>query len=152
MQSKRAIFALHRGVNDGQGSSREDQLQKVAESGFQSLHHIRKNLVFQFTEEVSGEIDYWLNQRSISPGLQEYVEAVSYAQYLSTGQLITYKDMLKWLSDDDGTLVYNVFSSTGHRLTESAVGLPTVFGIYSWAIRSHGGTDAFCHYFGGYRT
>lgn len=107
MQSKRAIFTLHRGVNDGQGSSRGAQLQKVAEKGFQSLHSIRKNLVFQFTKEVFGESDYWLNQRSISPGLQEYIEAVSYAQYLSTGRLITYKEMLKWLSDDDGTLVYN---------------------------------------------
>ncbi len=108
MQSKRAIFALHRGVNDGQGSSGGAQLRKVAESGFQSLHQIRKNLVFQFTKEVIGESDYWLNQRSISPGLQEYIEAVSYAQYLSTGQLITYKEMLRWLSDDDGTLVYTL--------------------------------------------
>jgi predicted translin family RNA/ssDNA-binding protein len=105
MQSKRAIFTLHRGVNDGQGGSREDQLRKVAETGFQSLHGIRKNLVFQFTKEIFGESDYWLNQRSISPGLQEYIEAVSYAQYLSTGRLITHKEMLKWLSDDDGTLV-----------------------------------------------
>jgi predicted translin family RNA/ssDNA-binding protein len=110
MQSKRTIFALHRGVNDGQGSSREDHLRKVAQSGFQSLHHIRKDLVSQFTKEVFGESDYWVNQRSISPGLQEYVEAVSYAHYLSTGQLITYKEMLKWLSDDDGTLVYNLSS------------------------------------------
>ena len=108
MQSKRVIFALHRGVNDGQGSSGGAQLRKVAERGFESLHHIRKNLVFQFTQEVIGESDYWLNQRSISPGLQEYTEAVSYAQYLSTGQLIIHKEMLKWLSDDDGTLVYNL--------------------------------------------
>jgi len=105
MLSKRAIFALHRGINDGQGSAREDQLRKVAERGFQSLHQIRKNLVFQFTKEVPGESDYWLNQRSISPGVQEYIEAVSYAHYLSTEQLITYKEMVKWLSDDDGTLV-----------------------------------------------
>jgi len=103
MQSKRAIFALHRGVNE------EDQLRKVAERGFQSLHHIRKNLVFQFTKEIFRESDYWLNQRSINPGLQEYIEAVSYAHYFSTRQLITYKEMLKWLSDDDGTLVYNLF-------------------------------------------
>jgi len=134
MQSKRAIFTLHRGVNDDQGGSREDQLQKVAERGFQSLHRIRKNLVIQFTKEVFGESDYWINQRSISPGLQEYIEAVSYAQYLSTGQLITYKEMLKWLSDDDGTPVYDLFSSTGHRLTEPAVGPPTVFRFHSWAI------------------
>lgn len=107
MQSKRAIFALHRGVNDDQGNSREDQLRKIAERGFQSLHQIRKNLIFQFTKEILGESDYWLNQRSISPGLQEYTEAVSYAHYLSTGRLITYKEMIKWLSDDDGTLVSN---------------------------------------------
>ena len=105
MQSKRVIFALHRSVNEGQGSSGGHQLQQVAERGFRSLHHIRKNLVFQFTKELLGESDYWLNQRSISPGVQEYIEAVSYAHYLSSGQLITCKEMLKWLSDDDGTLV-----------------------------------------------
>jgi predicted translin family RNA/ssDNA-binding protein len=110
MQSKRAIFALHRGVSDGRGSSREDQLRKISEKGFQSLQHIRNNLVFQFTKEISGERDYWLNQRSISPGLQEYIEAVSYAHYLSTGQLITHNEMFKWLSDDDGTQVVNLYS------------------------------------------
>jgi predicted translin family RNA/ssDNA-binding protein len=110
MQSKRVIFALHRGVNDDQGRAKEDQLRKVAEREFQSLHHIRKNLVFQFTREIVGESDYWLNQRSISPGLQEYVEAVSYAHFLSTRHLITHKEMLKWLSGDDGALVFNLYS------------------------------------------
>ena len=99
------------------------------------MHSIRKNLVFQFTKEVFGESDYWLNQRSISPGLQEYIEAVSYAQYLSTGRLITYKEMLKWLSDDDGTLVYNplidrtpsdrVGSGSTYRIQTSFLGYQT---------------------------
>lgn len=115
------------------------------------MHHIRKNLVFHFTKEVLGECDYWLNQRSIGPGVQEYIEAVSYAHYLSSGQLITYHEMLKWLSDDDGISVKISVLINGHSLTDSVVDLPTIFRIYPWAIRSHGGANAFCCYFGGNR-
>jgi hypothetical protein len=80
------------------------------------LRHIRDNLFSQLYAEVPTEDIYWQHQviefckplasltpilqKSITPGVQEYIEAVSYAHYLGTEKLITHEEMLKWLTKE----------------------------------------------------
>jgi len=52
---------------------------------------------------------FWRYQRVISPGLQEYIEAISFAHYLAHDSLITWKDIQDHLSDKSGTPVRFLF-------------------------------------------
>lgn len=45
---------------------------------------------------------FWRYQRVISPGLQEYIEALSFAHYLTHGTLISWKEVQDRLSDESG--------------------------------------------------
>ena len=55
-------------------------------------------------KEVEGE-RFWRYQRNISPGLQEYIEALSFAHYLETGKLITFGEVQSSISDESGAPV-----------------------------------------------
>ncbi|PVG02839.1 Translin [Serendipita vermifera] len=96
IQSKRVIFLLHRLVNqDSDQSSSEPKALAAAE---EKLLHIRETLVSQLLDEMSTPSIYWQHQRSVTPGVQEYTEAVSYYHYLAKDQLITHEEMIKWLT------------------------------------------------------
>jgi len=45
---------------------------------------------------------FWRYQRAVSPGLQEYIEALSFAHYLTHDSLITWKEIQDRLSDEAG--------------------------------------------------
>jgi hypothetical protein len=59
-------------------------------------------------DELAGD-RFWRYQRQVSPGLQEYIEALSLAHYLEHGTLITLEQVQRSLSDDDGIPVRFVF-------------------------------------------
>lgn len=94
IQSKRIIFLLHRLVTS---DSQDDQAIEAAEK---KLNHIRTTLLSEIHKEVPTPDEFWLHLRSISPGIQEYLEAVSYVHFLKTKGLITYQEALLWFSDD----------------------------------------------------
>jgi len=51
--------------------------------------------------ELVGD-QFWRYQRQISPGLQEYIEALSFAQFLNDGSLITYEQVQATLCGVEG--------------------------------------------------
>ncbi|TFY50959.1 hypothetical protein EVG20_g11234 [Dentipellis fragilis] len=51
--------------------------------------------------ELAGD-RFWHYQQNVSPGLQEYIEALSFAHYLEHRSLITYAAVQRSLSDDVG--------------------------------------------------
>ena len=48
-------------------------------------------------------------QRNVSPGLQEYIEALSFTYYLEHKALISYEEVQRSLCDDDGVPVSGNF-------------------------------------------
>ena len=48
-------------------------------------------------------------QRNVSPGLQEYIEALSFTYYLEHKALISYEEVQRSLCDDDGIPVSGNF-------------------------------------------
>lgn len=59
---------------------------------------------------------FWRYQRVISPGLQEYIEALSFAHYLTHNCLITWKEVQDRLSDESGIPV-RLFSADHNPLS-----------------------------------
>lgn len=92
IHSKRAIFLLHRAAGERENNRREDLLLDGEDK-------IRE--VFQFlratAEEVHGT-DHWLHSSAYSPGLQEFIEALSYYVFLRQGQLLSMEEAQHWLS------------------------------------------------------
>jgi len=50
-------------------------------------------------EDLQGD-RFWRYQQAVSPGLQEYIEALALAHYLETGKLIGYSDVQATLCRD----------------------------------------------------
>lgn len=73
---------------------------KAASKGRDKLREVQA-MFSNVRHELTGD-RFWRYQRQVSPGLQEYIEALSFAHYLETGSLIGYKDVQKTLSDDEG--------------------------------------------------
>ena len=59
-------------------------------------------------EEVVGD-RFWRYQKNVSPGLQEYIEALSFTYYLEHKALISYEEVQRSLCDDDGIPVSDNF-------------------------------------------
>ncbi|GAA5887524.1 hypothetical protein JCM16303_004232 [Sporobolomyces ruberrimus] len=78
--SKQMIFALHR-VSSGK---KWDQVKGEVEG---KMNDLRK-LFAKLQGEVKGE-DFWRYERSISPGLQEYLEGLTFYHYLEHRSLPT---------------------------------------------------------------
>lgn len=51
-------------------------------------------------------------QRQVSPGLQEYIEALSFAHYLQNGNLISYEQVQASLCGADGVAVCALLDSS----------------------------------------
>jgi len=108
--SKKVIFLLHRIMTDdasndlvdgGEGTGDRTRALKAASKGRDKLREVQ-GMFANVRHEVVGD-RFWRYQRQVSPGLQEYIEALSFAHYLETGKLISYKEVQKTLSDDQGT-------------------------------------------------
>jgi len=77
--SKRLIFLLHRAVS-GDVKDLLQQANSDLSKIYESIHKI--------VRELEGQ-EYWRYQRAFSPGLQEFVEAVTFLQFLNDGSLLT---------------------------------------------------------------
>ena len=93
IHSKRAIFLLHRAANEGDSEERRELLLDEGED------KIRE--VFQFLRATAEELhgsDPWRHASAFSPGLQEFVEALSYYVFLRQGQLLSVEEAQQWMS------------------------------------------------------
>ena len=82
IHSKRIIFLLQRVA----GADNAEQIFEEAEAKFTEVKEFLKKIV----EELVGE-DAFMFVRAYSPGLQEYIEALSFYHFLKTGALISYE-------------------------------------------------------------
>ncbi|KIL71008.1 hypothetical protein M378DRAFT_175306 [Amanita muscaria Koide BX008] len=97
--SKKVIFLLHRVV--GEASAHEPAVGKrAAQRGREKLREVQ-NLFAKMSTELKGD-RYWRYRWQVSPGIQEYTEALSFAHYLEHGTLITLKQVEESLSDTSG--------------------------------------------------
>jgi predicted translin family RNA/ssDNA-binding protein len=77
--------------------------QRAVARGREKLVEVQR-LLSSIREEVTGD-RFWRYQRNVSPGLQEYIEALSFIHYLDTGKLISFDDVQRTLSDEGGVPV-----------------------------------------------
>lgn len=59
--------------------------------GHEKLKEVQR-LLATIRQEIQSD-QFWRYQRNVSPGLQEYIEALSFVHYLETGRLITYNEV-----------------------------------------------------------
>lgn len=107
--SKKLIFLLHRLSTD------ETDLQSLVNQSTKKLHEIQRLFAGQKTDLVGDR--FWRYQRAVSPGLQEYIEALSFAYYLEHDMLITWQQTQDTLSDKFG-LVSPLLLFIGPRLRQ----------------------------------
>lgn len=112
LNSKRAIFTLQR--LGGMQSSHADKRAKIFTEATDKFEQIR--LLFVALSEQVSPSDFWKHRRSITGGVQEYVEAVSFHHFLVHEQnapdkaLITLSELVAnyGLVDADGVQVINL--------------------------------------------
>ncbi|PCH33391.1 Translin [Wolfiporia cocos MD-104 SS10] len=99
--SKKLIFLLHRTMNEDLTEHDDHALSlRAAARAKPKLQEIQ-NLFANMSEELPDD-RFWRYQRNISPGLQEYIEALSFAHYLEFRRLISYEEVQRALSDETG--------------------------------------------------
>ncbi|KAI6136854.1 Translin [Pisolithus sp. B1] len=100
--SKKVIFLLHRIMNeDAQDASA--QSKRASESGMAKLREVQA-VYAKIKVELQGDL-FWRHHRAISPSLQEYVEATSFAWYLGHSTLVSFNQVQQELSDENGVPV-----------------------------------------------
>ncbi|XP_025909168.1 translin-associated protein X [Nothoprocta perdicaria] len=88
IESKRTIFLLHRFTSAPNG-------EEILNESEAKLDAVRRKIK-QVAQELIGE-DMYQFHRAISPGLQEYVEAVSFQYFIKTRSLISVEEINKQL-------------------------------------------------------
>uniref|UniRef100_G3ML19 Translin-associated protein X n=1 Tax=Amblyomma maculatum TaxID=34609 RepID=G3ML19_AMBMU len=89
IESKRIIFLLHRIIRN------EDKDKILAEAN-RKICDLNTSALREIAMELRGQ-SYYLYLRAFSPGVQEYVEAVTFFHYIKDGHLITLDDIHKAL-------------------------------------------------------
>ncbi|KAF5377441.1 hypothetical protein D9615_005153 [Tricholomella constricta] len=97
--SKRTIFLLHRLVIDDDSDDNSGALC-AATRGYEKLREVQA-IFASLKPELEGD-RFWRYQRQVSPGLQEYIEALSFAHYLEHRSLITFHQVQQTLCDAHG--------------------------------------------------
>ncbi|KAI0322293.1 Translin [Amylostereum chailletii] len=97
--SKKVIFLLHRIMTEYATDQNALSLRAAAEaqSKLRDIQTMFKNVAPELQADR-----FWRYQHNISPGLQEYIEALSFAHYLEHNALVSYDDVQRSLSDADG--------------------------------------------------
>jgi len=85
IESKRIIFCLHR-------IKSEEDRKSVLDEASARLEGVKDNLWFTLARELESE-DHYQYIKAYSPGLQEWVEALSFYHYLQWEKLITYEQV-----------------------------------------------------------
>ncbi|ESO97480.1 hypothetical protein LOTGIDRAFT_187846 [Lottia gigantea] len=88
IESKRIIFLLHR-YREGMSDTEKN---KILEEGNQKMKLIQENKFHLMAIELKNE-DPNQFMRAVSPGLQEYLEALSFYHYLEKGLLISLNEV-----------------------------------------------------------
>ncbi|KIM48372.1 hypothetical protein M413DRAFT_418938 [Hebeloma cylindrosporum] len=103
--AKKTIFLLHRLVQEADGRELDDLTagKKASQQAYPKLREIQ-DLYAKLQPELQGD-RFWRYQRQVSPGLQEYIEALSFAHYLEHGSLITFEEVQRTLMDSQGVEV-----------------------------------------------
>ncbi|KAI0034953.1 Translin [Vararia minispora EC-137] len=94
--SKKVVFLLHRLAADAPAGPDT----AVASVAYPKLREIQAAFA-ALRPELAGDA-FWRYQHAVSPGLQEYIEALSFAHYLEHRTLIPFDDVQASLSDADG--------------------------------------------------
>jgi len=97
--SKKVIFLLHRIALEDDDTS----YIRAAKSGLSKLREVQDTYV-SHTHQLAGA-HFWRYQRQVSPGLQEYIEALSFVHYLQYGSLIPFQTVQLSLSSPEGVPV-----------------------------------------------
>ncbi|KAM4693111.1 translin-associated protein X [Discoglossus pictus] len=92
IESKRTIFLLHRVISE---PNRDDVLSEAEAK----LDAVRQKIK-QVAQELEGE-DTYQYHRAFTPGLQEYVEAVTFLHFITTRHLVRIEDINKQLIFED---------------------------------------------------
>jgi len=95
IESKRTIFLLHRVIS---AWSSPAEIESVLQEGENRLKTIRADQWTRIGQELEGE-DAYLYLRAYSPGLQEYIEAATFAHYLRHGTLLSWSEVRSSLSN-----------------------------------------------------
>ncbi|KAI9208080.1 Translin family-domain-containing protein [Polychytrium aggregatum] len=95
--SKKLIFTLHRIEASNQDTIFAEALAKKAEI---------VQLFRQVSRDLKGQ-DYYRHRRSIGPGCEEYIEAISFLHFLQNGTIVTKSGLDTDFSEADGTLFFS---------------------------------------------
>ncbi|KAL0072196.1 hypothetical protein AAF712_001120 [Marasmius tenuissimus] len=102
--SKRTIFLLHRLVQDANTNNSDEYIsacKNAAKQGRDKLQQVNE-IYTGLKEDLIDEERFWRYHRQVSPGLQEYIEALSFAHFLEHGTLITSREVQQTLMNADG--------------------------------------------------
>lgn len=121
--AKKTIFLLHRTALEDSANTDNDvtPAKRAAKYGYESLKQVQA-IFATLSVELQGD-KFWRYQRQISPGLQEYIEALSFAYFLDHGSLITFDQVQATLSDPEGIPV------TSHLIIYPKYLIPILEGI-----------------------
>jgi len=97
--SKKTIFLIHRMALEV-GTDDTTPAKRAAKHGFEKLRQIQA-IFATLSVELQGD-KFWRYQRQVSPGLQEYIEALGFAYFLDHGSLISFDQVQATLSDPEG--------------------------------------------------
>ncbi len=119
--SKKTIFLLHRIVLETpRDSDTAPSAIRAARRGRENLGQVHLIYATMKAELVGDR--FWRYERQVSPGLQEYIEALSFAHFLEHGTLITLPQVQQTLCDSDGvpvrTCCTHVGSWMAHRVQQ----------------------------------
>ena len=98
--------------------------------------------------DLSGD-RFWRYQYNVSPGLQEYIEALSFSHYLEFNSLISYDEVLHTLSDVDGPVCLVDSSHLSYRIQsfQQLLVFPTArLRLSPRPLRSHRRAYALCNF------
>lgn len=101
--SKKTIFLLHRSVLEAESLDEKQVYVKAANKGYEKLKEVQ-SIYATLKPELEGD-KFWQHERQVSPGLQEYTEALSFAHYLEHGSLIPFAEVQRSISDSSGNPV-----------------------------------------------
>lgn len=150
--SKKVIFLLHRIMTDDSSpdANNDSARAKRAISAARGKLKEIQNLFADLKHDLVGDL-FWRYQRNVSPGIQEYIEALSFSYYLETSKLISFSQVQNTLSGDDGvpvgfTAIPSWVLIRIRMFALLVLVLPThIRGLPPWPLRPHRRTDAICH-------
>jgi hypothetical protein len=141
--SKKIIFFLHRILTEESVHTRES-IARAAQRALPKFEQVQAFFSLMKHDLQGGQ--FWKYRKQISPGLQEYIEALGFAHYLEHGTLISLAQVQSSLNDGAGVPVRLLVMSCHDALSKMKTVLPAPrIGLSIGALRRHRRTDAVRH-------